>query len=101
MIDKKTEIIFTKFCFDLKLNKETIDWSKKLFENLSEMPLFNSESPYLLVALCILTVSRVEESERTASDVAGVFHLKESNLVDLYKMLILEFEEEMNEHQQS
>lgn len=95
MINKKLEIIFKKFQFDLKLNKETISYSIKLFENLRTKDPFNKESPYLLIAVCIFTVSRVEEQPRSPTEISRVFRLKESHLIDVYKMVIQEFKASM------
>lgn len=95
MIDKKLEIIFKKFQFDLKLNKETINFSMQLLENLLKKDPFKKESPYLLIAVCIFTVSRVEEQPRSPTEIARVFRLKESHLIHIYKMVIEEFEASM------
>ena len=92
MIDKKLEIIFKKFQFDLKLKQDTINYSIQLFENLRTKDPFNEESPYLLVAVCIFTVSRVEENPINPAEISRVFRLKESHLVYVYKMVIKEFE---------
>ena len=92
LLDKRMEIIFKKFQFDLNLNKETINYAKQLFENLKKKDPFNKESPYLLIAVCIFTVSRVDEQPRRPSEVSKVFRLKETHLVKVYKMVIKEFE---------
>ena len=94
-MDRKIEIIYKKFQFKLKLNQDTINYAQRLHEDLIEKNPFKYESPYLIVAICIFTVSRISESPKTLKEIAKVSHIKEDDLKKCYEMVFEEIETSM------
>ena len=94
-MDRKIEIIYKKFQFKLKLNQETINYAQKLHEDLIEKNPFKYESPYLIVAICIFTVSRISQSPKTLKEIAEVSHIKEDDLRKCYELVFEEIETSM------
>jgi hypothetical protein len=64
-MDGKIIGIYNEFQRELKLNQDTIDYGKRLHEDLMEKNPFKYESPYLIAAICIFTVSRIAENPKT------------------------------------
>ena len=91
-MDRKIDIIYKKFQFTLKLKKETIDYAKRLHEDLIEKNLFKYESPYLIVAICIFTVSRIEEQPKSLTQISEVCHIKEDVLKEGYERVFEEIQ---------
>lgn len=92
MIDRKVGIIYKKFQFKLKLNQETIDYAQRLQEDLMDKNPFKYESPYLIVAICIFTVSRIAERPITLKEISEIVHIKEPDLIKCYEMVFEEIE---------
>ena len=89
-MDRKTEIIYKKFQFKLKLSYETIEHAKKLHKNLLEKSPFKYESSYLIVAICIFTVSRIENHPKSLKEIGDVSHIKEEDLKKCFDMVFSE-----------
>jgi len=98
LIDRKVGIIYKKFQFKLKIEKETINYAKKLHENLIEKNLFKYESPYLMVPICIFTVSRISEKPTTLTEMAKISHIKEEDLRKCYDMVFGEIDASFKKH---
>ena len=96
-MDRNTEIIFKKFQFKLKINPDVIQYAKKLYQDLMEKNLFKYESPYLIVAICVYTVLRIDESPKTIKEISDVCHLKEDSLKEGYTRVFHEIESSMKE----
>jgi len=92
LIDRKIGIIFKKFQSKLKLAQDTIDYSQRLYEDLIEKNPFKYESPYLIVAICIFTVSRISEQPKTLKEIAETSHITEADLRKCYEMVFEEIE---------
>jgi len=96
LIDRKIGIIYKKFQFKLKLTKDTIDYAQKLHETLMKKTPFKYESPYLIVPICIYTVSRISEKPKSLSEIAELSHIKEDDLRKCYDMVFEEINASMN-----
>ena len=94
-MDRKIEIIYKKFQFKLKLNKDTINYAQRLHDELIEKNPFKYKSPYLIVAICIFTVSRISEQPKTLKEIAEISHIKEDDLKKCYEMVFEEIETSM------
>lgn len=86
-MDNKIEIIYKKFQSELKLNKETIEYAQRLHEDLSGKSPFKYESPYLMIAICIFTVSRIADTPKTLYEISKISHIKEEDLRKCYEMV--------------
>lgn len=91
-MDRNTEIIFKKFQFKLKITPEVIQYAKKLYEDLKEKNLFKYESPYLITAICVYTVLRIDESPKSITEISEVCHIKEEALKEGYVRVFQEIE---------
>ena len=91
-MDGKITSIYTEFQKELKLNQDTIDFAQRLHEELIEENPFKYESPYLIVAICIFTVSRISESPKTLKEIAEVSHIKEGDLRKCYDIVFEQIE---------
>ena len=96
LIDRKIGIIYKKFQFKLKLTQDTIDYAQKLHETLMKKTPFKYESPYLIVPICIYTVSRISENPKSLNDIAELSHIKEDDLRKCYDMVFEEINASMN-----
>ena len=74
------KIIFKKFQLKLKLNKETIDYSQKLFNKLNEKNFFKLQSTNLTIAVCIFLASRLKGEQKSLKEISKVFKIKEDVL---------------------
>jgi transcription initiation factor TFIIIB Brf1 subunit/transcription initiation factor TFIIB len=92
LMDRKIGIIYKKFQFKLKIDQDTIDYAQKLHENLIEKNPFKYESPYLIVPICIFTVSRISEQPKSLGEMAEVSHIKEDDLRKCYDMVFGEID---------
>lgn len=97
LMDRKIEIIYKKFQFKLKIEKKIIDYAQKLHENLIKKNLFKFESPYLMVPICIFTVSRISEKPKTLAEMAEISHIKEEDLRKCYDMVFGEIDASLKE----
>ncbi len=95
LIDRKIGIIYKKFQFKLKLPPNTIEYAQKLHETLMKKTPFKYESPYLIVPICIFTVSRISEKPKTLQEIAEISHIKEDDLQKCYDMVFEEIEASM------
>ena len=84
--------IYKEFQRELKLNQDTIDYGKRLHEDLMEKNPFKYESPFLIVAICIFTVSRIAENPKNLKEIARVSHIKETDLKKCYEMVFEQIE---------
>ncbi|MDH3677394.1 MAG: cyclin domain-containing protein [Nitrosopumilus sp.] len=91
-MDRKINIIYKKFQFKLKLSQDTIDYAQRLHQDLLETNHFKNESPYLIVAICVYTVSRISEQRTAIKEIAEVTHIKEDDLRKGYEMVFDEIE---------
>lgn len=92
MLDRKTEIIFKKFQFKLKLKNQIIQYAQTLYHDLLEKNSLKNESPYLLVGICIFTVSRIEDQSTTLEEIAEISHIKEEDLRKCFEMVFDEIQ---------
>ena len=74
------KIIFKEFQLKLKLNKETIDFSQKLFNELDEKSFFKFQSIHLTIATCIFLASRFKGQKQSLKNISEVFKIKENVL---------------------
>ncbi len=74
------KIIFKKFQLKLKLNKETLDFSQKLFNELNEKNFFKLQSINLTIAVCIFLASRLKGEQKSIKEISKVFKIKEDVL---------------------
>ena len=95
LLDRKIEINYKKFQFKLKLSEDTIDYAQRLHGELIEKIPFKYESPYLIAASCILTVSLIEEQQKTFKEFSEVSHIKEADLRQCYHRVFEEIEARM------
>ncbi len=72
--------IFKKFQLKLKLTKETIDFSQKLFKELNEKNFFKLQSAHLTIAVCIFLASRLKGQQKSLKEISKVFKIKEGTL---------------------
>ncbi len=74
------KIIFKKFQLKLKLNKETIDYSQKLFNKLNEKNFFKMPSTNLTIAISIFLASYFKGEQKSLKEISKVFKIKEDVL---------------------
>ena len=91
-MDEKIISIYKEFQKELEINQDTIDFAQRLHEDLVDKNPFKYESPYLIVAICIFTVSRISEPPKTLKEIAKVSHIKEDDLRKCYDMVFEEIE---------
>ena len=91
-MERNVEIIFKKFQFKLRLSPDSVSYAKNLYEDLIGKDIFKFESPYLIVAICIYTVSRVDERPYTLEEISGVCHIKENTLKEGYDRVFEEIQ---------
>ena len=96
-MERNIEIIFRKFQFQLKFSSESAQYAKKLYEDLMGKNLFKYESPYLIVAICVYTVLRIDENPKSLKDIAEVCHIKEESLKEGYARVFQEIESSLKE----
>lgn len=94
-MDRKTEIIFKKFQFKLKLKNPIIQYAQTLYADLLKRNSLKNESPYLLVGICIFTVSRIEEQFTTLEEIAAISHIKEEDLRKCFEMVFDEIQKSL------
>jgi len=95
VLDRKTEIIFKKFQFKLKLKNQIIQYAKTLYYDLLQRNSLQNESPYLLVGICIFTVSRIEEQSTTLEDIAAISHIREEDLRKCFELVFYEIQKSL------
>jgi len=71
------KIIFKKFQLKLKLNQETINYSKKLYNELVDKSSFKYQSPPLLIATCIFLASHFKGQQKSLKKISEVFKIRE------------------------
>ena len=74
------KIIFKEFQLKLKLNKEAIDFSQKLFDELDEKSFFKFQSTHLTIAICIFLATRFKGEQQSLKKISEVFKIKENVL---------------------
>lgn len=92
MVDRKIGIIYKKFQFKLKLHKVAIDYAQRLHEELMKKNPVNHESPDMIAAICIFTVTRISEHQNTLKEISEVAHINEDHLKQACKMAFEEIE---------
>ncbi len=83
------KVIFKEFQLKLKLNKETIDFSQKLFNELNEKSFFKLQSIHLTIAICIFLASRFKGQQQSLKKISEVFKIKE-NVLELFCEMALD-----------
>lgn len=83
------KIIFNKFQLKLKLNKETIEYSQKLFNKLNEKNFFKLQSTNLTIAVCIFLASRLKGEQKSIKEISKVFKIKE-DVIELFCEMALD-----------
>jgi len=96
LVDRKTEIIYKKYQFKLKLNKDAIDYAQRLHEELMKKNPVNHESPDMIAAICIFTVTLIDEHQKTLKEISEVSHIKEDHLRQACKMAFEEIKVSLN-----
>jgi len=91
-MDGKIISIYNEFQKELKLNQDTIDYAQRLHEDLVDKNPFKYESPYLIVAICVFTVSRIAEQPKSLKEIAEVSHIKETDLKTCFERVFDEIE---------
>ncbi len=70
------KIIFKKFQLKLKLNQETINYSKKLFNEIIDKSFFKHQ-PLPTIAICIFLASRFKGQQKSLKKISKVFEIKD------------------------
>jgi len=96
LVDRKIEIIYKKFQFKLKLPKDAIDYAQRLHKELMKKSPVKHESPDMIAAICIFTVTRIDEHQKTLKEISEVSHLKENHLRQACKMAFEEIKVSLN-----
>jgi len=96
LVDRKIEIIYKKFQFKLKISKVAIDYARRLHEELMKKSPVNHESPDMIAAICIFTVTGIDEHQKTLKEISEVSHIKEDHLRHACKMAFEEIKVSMN-----
>ena len=92
LLDRKIGIIYNKFQFKLKINKIAIDYAQRLHEELMKKNPVKYESPDMIASICIFTVTRIDEHQKTLKEISEVSHIKEDHLREACKMAFEEIE---------
>ena len=87
------KIVFKKFQLKLNLNKETIDFSQKLFNELNEKSFFKLQSTHLTIAICIFLASRFKGKQQSLKKISEIFKIKENTLELFCEMALDEIKE--------
>ena len=89
------QTVYQELQSELKLNQETVNYSKKLHEDLVQKALFKYESPYLIASISIYAVTCMEGQPKSLKDISIVSHIKESALRECYHRVYDEIEDSL------
>ena len=89
-MDKKIEIIYEKFQSEFHLNQECIARAQKLHEILVTHDSLRIKSPYLIAASCILTISCMNKTPRTISEISEILHINEDHILKFQKLVAIQ-----------
>jgi len=89
------ETVYQELQSELKISQKTIDYSKKLHEDLVQKALFKYESPYLIASISIYAVTCMEGQPKPLSEISIVSHIKESALKECYQRVYDEIEDSL------
>lgn len=92
---EKIETVYQELQSELRLNHETILYSRKLHEDLVQKDLFKYESPYLIASISIYAVTCMEGQPKSLRDISLVSHIKETALRECYNRVYDEIEESL------
>jgi transcription initiation factor TFIIIB Brf1 subunit/transcription initiation factor TFIIB len=92
LIDIKNEGIYQEFQLKLHLTGEIITKAQQLHALLIQNNTLRAESPYLLVSICILIISRMENSSITFRRISEISHIKEDTLLKFSDMVLNQIE---------
>lgn len=91
----KIDTVYQELQSELYLDQYTVNYSRKLHDNLVQKPLFKFESPYLIAAICIFAVSCMEGTPKPLQKISVVSHIKEKALREFYQRVYGEIEESL------
>ena len=89
------QTVYQELQSELKLTQETVNYSKKLHEDLVQKALFKYESPYLIASISIYAVTCMEGQSKPLKDISIVSHIKESALRECYHRVYDEIEDSL------
>ena len=84
-MNSKTESVYKEFQSKLKLDSDCVKKAQKLHEILINYDSLRSESPYLIAATCILTMSCINKTPKTLGEVSKILHVREENILNFEK----------------
>ena len=86
-MERKIEAIYEKFQSEFNLNQECIARAQKLHEILLTQDSLRVESPYLISASCILTISCMNNTPKKLSEISEILHIKEDRILKFQKLV--------------
>ena len=89
------ERVYQELQSELKIDQKTIEYSKRLHQDLVQKALFKYESPYLIASISIYAVTCMEGQPKPLDDIALVSHIKESALKECYHRVYDEIEDSL------
>lgn len=87
MLDRKIEAIYAKLQSEFNLKQECITKAQKLHEILIAHDSLRAESPYLMAASCVLTISCMNKTPRTLGEISEILHVKEDRILEFEKFV--------------
>ena len=89
------ETVYHELQSELKITQRTIEYSKKLHEDLVKKALFKYESPYLIASISIYAVTCMEGEPKPLNEISLVSHIKESALRECYQRVYDDIEDSL------
>lgn len=89
------ETVYQELQSELELNQDTVNYSRRLHEDLVQKSLFKYESPYLIAAISIFAVTCMKGKPKPLKDISVVSHIKENALKECYNRVYDQIEESL------
>ena len=87
-MDEKTKEIYEEFRCELGIHEKDIINAQNLHRDLLNKNPFRYESPYLISAVCVYTISHMIPQKVTLEDIENISHIKKEDITKCYKLVL-------------
>ncbi|HUT06157.1 MAG TPA: cyclin family protein [Nitrosopumilaceae archaeon] len=87
-MDKKADAIYEEFRCELGIHEKDIVDAQNLHRDLLHKNPFRYESPYLISAVCVYSISHMIPQKVTLEEIEKISHIKKEDIVKCYKMIL-------------
>jgi transcription initiation factor TFIIIB Brf1 subunit/transcription initiation factor TFIIB len=87
-MDEKTKEIYEEFRCELGIHEKDIINAQNLHRDLLNKNPFRYESPYLISAVCVYTISHTIPQKVTLEDIENISHIKKEDITKCYKLVL-------------